>query len=286
MARIFESTFDYPEWTQADGLSDAVCSGAVDGVTGVGSWTTSNGGEDQITSAANMAVGGGGRGFRHKVGDGLNNGGGAIIVPLGDVPEFWMRFYARFPAGFAWNGTTINMKMIYVNSGSGTGGTFYHGFHVQDVGGHAESDPVDYGEGLGNHHANMTWNDVMGGSVGDGLWHCWEVHAKMNTLSGNSDGEIHFWIDGVLVYTRTGVHLSNANGSVFVNVKVGENHNSPLSPGGPSVDQFVDFDDIVVDDAGYIGPLAAGGGNASLLEESGMSFTLQPQTNPSVIQGW
>ena len=49
----------------------------------------------QITSAANMTNGGGGRGFRYWVGNGKNNRSGTILLFGTKVSEFWVRFYMR-----------------------------------------------------------------------------------------------------------------------------------------------------------------------------------------------
>src|SRR3954469_3781865 len=105
MAYLINTVFNYPEWTQADGLSDAVVSGAVDGIAGNGGWTATPGAvEDRFTGAAAMPGAGSARGFRHAVGDGLNNVGGGITIDWSSQPrtELWLQWYARFPVGFTW----------------------------------------------------------------------------------------------------------------------------------------------------------------------------------------
>lgn len=250
MALLVNTTFNYPAWTQSDGLSDAVCSGAVDGVTGNGSWTASPGAvEDQFTSAANMAAGGGGLGFRHWLGDGLNNVGGGIVINFTASAEVWIRYYIRYASGFTWGSRTAN-KSIYVNRGQG--GTFYFGPYDGVIGAHVEVDSTDEGHGAGNRYSSTTWATWQGGSTGDGLWHCLEVHAKMNSAGATSDGELHYWLDGTQIYARTNVHFSDSNGSTFSDMAVGENADSPLN-GAPTA---VDYDDIAVSNSGYIGTLA------------------------------
>jgi len=93
---VFQTTFNCPEWSQSNGLTDASVCNSGDGISGNGGWTTSGGSLDQITAAANYSGGGGGRGFRHWVGDGLNNTGGGIRVSWVGVPEIWFRYYIRF----------------------------------------------------------------------------------------------------------------------------------------------------------------------------------------------
>jgi hypothetical protein len=245
---VFQTTFNCPEWRQSDGIGEAVVCNSGDGISGSGGWTTSNGSQDQITAAANYSGGGGGRGFRHWVGDGLNNAGGGIQVSWISVSEIWFRYYIRFQSGFRWgSGVSPNMKTIYCNYAEP--GTFYFGLHEGVIGGHVEADPSG---GNGNHHSNVSWAQWQGGSTGDGNFHVLEVHAKMNTTGSSPDGIFEFWLNGNLLYRSSTVHFSNATGTRFNNCKVGENHNNPQNGG---VDVYVDFDDIAVSNVGYIGPL-------------------------------
>lgn len=261
MATIFSTTFDdanFPtvratgiHWEQlVDGLSDAAVGQTGDGLSGDGSWTTNLGAGDSILAAANNPSGGGGKGFRHWVGDGTNNGGGGINLQWTPTSEVWIRYYIRFQTGFTWgpgdNGGYI--KTIYCNSGRP--GTFYFGLHHGVVGGHIEVDPIG---GTGNHHSAVTWADWQGGATGDGLWHCLEVHAKMNTSGAASDGVFEFWLDGTQLYSNSTAHFSNSDGAQFSAMHP-SNHANPQNGG---VDVYVDYDDIVISDSGYIGPLNA-----------------------------
>jgi hypothetical protein len=227
------------------GLSDAnVCSKG-DGIRGNGGWTTRNGSVDQITAAANNPGGGGGKGFRHWVGDGLNNTGGGIVVHWTPTSEMWFRYYIRFQSGFAW-GRSVNMKTIYCNRGQP--GTFYFGIFFDRVGGHVEVDPT----GGGNKLSNVSWSQWQGSATGDGNFHVLEVYAKMNTTGASSDGIFEFWLDGTRIYSNSTVRFAKTTGAQFTNCAVGENHNNPQNGG---VDAFVDFDDIAVSTTGYIGPI-------------------------------
>lgn len=249
MARIFETSFDIPEWHQDNGLSDAQLAPDGDGIKGDANNKTTNGSGDQITPAANNPSGGGGRGYRHWVGDGENNLGGSIRVDLDVGPrrrsELWLRYYIRFQLGFAW-GSPIEMKTIYVNRLQP--GTFYFGLKDGVIGAHVEIE-------AGNRYSSVTWAQMQGGSTGDGLFHCLEIHVKMNPIGGQSTGIMEFWLDGTLIFSASDVKFSNSSDSTFGEFAFGENHNNPQNGG---VDVYVDFDDIVMDDAAYIGPLSGG----------------------------
>ena len=242
---IFQTTFDCADWNQSMGLSEAAVCRRGDGIRGNGAWITRNGSLDQITAAANYAAGRGGKGFRHWVGDGLNNGGGGIVVAFEPAPEIWFRYYIRFQAGFAWTGGVINMKTIYCNRGEP--GTFYFGLHDGVIGGHVEVDRT----GGGNKLSRLTWAQWQGGALGDGSFHVLEVHARMNTTARSSDGVLEYWLDGTQIYSDSAVHFANTAGATFSNCAVGENHNNP----GNHADAYVDFDDLAVSRAGYVGPI-------------------------------
>ncbi len=290
MADIFSTTFDdtnFPtvrapsiHWEQTvDGLSDAAIGQVGDGLSGSGGWTTSNGAGDQILAAANNPAGGGGKGFRHWVGDGLNNVGGGISLALpSSQTELWIRYYIRFQSGFAWNGSIINMKTIY-NTGSGT---FYFGIFFDKVGGHVQNDS-DHGQGQGNHLSSVTWAQWQGGSTGDGLFHCLELHVKINPLGAVADGVFEFWLDGAALYSNSSVKFSTTDSNVFNGFKVGENSNDPQNGG---VDAYVDFDDIVISNSGYIGPLG-GGAALNVDPETGFALGLmQRMGSRSRISKW
>ena len=242
---VFHTTFDCADWNQSMGLSEAVVCGRGDGIRGNGAWTTRNGALDQITAAANYAGGRGGKGFRHWVGDGRNNGGGGIVVTFQPTREMWFRYYIRFQGGFAWADGVINMKTIYCNRGEP--GTFYFGLHDGVIGGHVEVDRT----GIGNKLSNVTWAQWQGGALGDGKFHALEVHARMNTTGTSSDGLLEYWLDGRRIHSDSTVHFADSTGATFTNCAVGENHNRPAN----GADAYVDFDDVAVSRTGYVGPV-------------------------------
>lgn len=258
MAIFFQTTFDdvnFPtrratgiHWDQTiDGISDFSVGQIGDGITGANNDVTANGAGDQILTAANNPAGGGGKGYRHWAGDGSNNGGGGINVNWTSVTEMWLRYYIRFQSGFTWSGSG-NMKTVYRRFAS----QFYGGLHEGRFGFHVENDQINRNlDGIGNLHTSTTWDQWQGSPTGDGLFHCIEIHVKGNT-GGAQNGTFECWLDGTLRGTWTDVRFDAANG-FFDTIKFGENH-SFIANGG--VDNFVDFDDIVMSDSGYIGPLA------------------------------
>jgi len=236
IANVFQTTFDCPDWNQTMGLDDSdVCSNG-DGIEGGGDWSTSNGSVDQITAAANNPAGGGGKGFRHWAGDGVNNNGGGIVVQWVGVSEMWFRYYIRFQA-VAWDPSTVYMKTIYCNRG--VPGTFYFGLHDNVIGGYVEAD-------LRTHKSTVSFVNWQGGSTGDGNFHALEVHAKMNTTGASSDGVLEYWLNGTLIYSNSTLHFSDTTGARWTNCLVGSNQNAPQN----GADAYVDFDDIAVSAAG------------------------------------
>ena len=241
-AMLFQTTFDIPAAIQPFPVADHSDAGLPpdgDGINWQGDWFAQPGNvQDEISAAANMSAGGGGKGFRHAVGDGASNNGGGIVISWSAASEIWLRYYIRFPLGFAWGGET-NMKTIYFLPP----GVFYFGLHDGAIGGYIQEDGRV-------HKSTVTWADMQGGSTGDGLWHCLEVHAKMNSLAALSDGVFEFWLDGTKIYSHSAVKFESADGQQFSSTRFGENAHDPGNGGVV----FVDFDDIAVSATGYIGP--------------------------------
>jgi len=248
---LFQTTFsdaNCAQWTQANGLGDSNVCQPGDGISGEGAWTASPGAvEDKITSVANMAAGGGGKGFRHAVGDGASNNGGGIILSWTPVAELWMRFYVRYPVGFAFDSADLYSKLVYFNQENPTNNPhFYWGYHGGATGGYAQNDGVAQ-----TASSPYTWNGIMGGTTGDGLWHSYEIHVKMNTGT-NDNGVWEWWIDGNLAYSVSNIKFSNnAAGITWHACAIGENFHNPANGGVV----FVDFDDIAISTTGYIGPI-------------------------------
>ncbi len=83
----------------------------------------------------------------------------------------------------------------------------------------------------------------MNGSYSDGLFHCFEIHLKMD--SNGTDGIGRLWIDGVLRASNAGVNWSNGNATARAGWKkffFHENQNNP----GNGRPMYVDYDDMVI----------------------------------------
>jgi hypothetical protein len=243
---VFQTTFNCPEWNQSMGLNDSVVCNAGDRISGWGGWSTSSGMKDQITSTANNPSGAGGRGFRHWRGDGQNNNGGGLVIQLpAPVQEVWVRYYMRYQAGFAWtNGAPQYTKEHYWNVGQRA--QFQFGFSSGSVYLHT------YEGSTPNMTSSKTWSSVNGGTTGDGRFHCYEYHVKMDTNGTNGIAEI--WYEGTKVMTRTNANWSNGGGATWSEFVLGDNQYNPSN--GASM--YTDYDDIAVSTTGYIGPLGGG----------------------------
>lgn len=247
---VFATTFPSsvcPEGQRINGANDSGVCATGDGLAGWG-----GGLPDEITSAANYSGGGGGRGFRHWRGDGQNNNGGGVRVdfglttpPLGLQKEFWVRWYMRYEAGFAWlNGHPGYTKEIYVNVTQQ--GAFTWGFHGS----------ANFGIDANGNGAPPGWTNIMtpdgsGGAVGDGLWHCYEGHVKAETSGSNGIGQS--WIDGVPTDNSNSVSYGTTSGWGLL--LFGSNQASPAN----GRNMYTDYDDIAISTVGRIGCLSGGG---------------------------
>ena len=179
--------------------------------------------------------------------------------------ELYQRWYMKIPVGWdaslgsasthkfsrAYIGASAAAKTYEwyfdVKGGSFSGGrfTFYHG---------ATSNI---------YYTQQTVSEI---GVIDGRWHCYEFRMKLNTNTGGTDGELHFWIDGVEKYVGDGGYppwtlgVSNKNWGVGT----GDYFTSPAVPAiGNLTDgtwnfagnewYAIEFDDYVVSTT-YVGP--------------------------------
>jgi hypothetical protein len=233
----WSTTFNCPDWTQGQLLS---CDGLATG----GDWTC-NGAKTQITSDANHANGDSGKGVRFYIGDGSNVGSGNLLVKFNTPQkEFWIRWYMRYHEGFKWNNISYD-KILYIYTSSTQIIPIWYGWDGFSIG----------AQNTSNYHpAKCTgcgWITVMQGSTGDGRWHCYELHIKVDANSSDGVGEL--WIDGQQVISQTNVDWSNGE----ANARQGVTHllfNSNQSSPNNGKPTPVDFDDIAVSDRGYIGP--------------------------------
>lgn len=242
-------------WPAAD--SDIGTAG--DGVTIHGSQNTTAVNYSFINASYNHAAGGGGKGFRFHAGNGSNDASARPSIDWGTLEtELWFRFYARFQTGFDWDRP----------DGVPTWIKFWDMRSPILIWGHYDRN-VAAGRGWGWNVGNATnwggdknWNDTMGdgtdGQLGDGLWHCFEGHYKTETTPGSSgDGQLHTWVDDVLVLSETSVSMPGDNGhssaDFWINVSNVENG-----------DFFVDIDDIRISNTARVGPLGAAAPSVSV----------------------
>lgn len=249
----FSSSLNTPgqcgEWDQSQGLNSVNC----DGWTGYGTWNNGPPYYESVTTAANNAGGAGGRGIRHWVGTGKNSNSGGMRLTFNTQSELWIRFYKRYAAGFSWSPMQED-KMLWLGGTSGAPETAIFSYSRDSFRFWNQNQSSPPGNNTIYGTANTGWNNVMGRSVSDGLWHCYEVHVKMNSSPGVYDGVEQAWIDGVLVLDATGVNLGGGPGWGNANFNINSDYAVPVGGQGA-----VDLDDVAVSTSGYIGPIGGGG---------------------------
>jgi len=215
----------------------------------------------QITSSANN-IAGSGRGGRFWFGDGAtaNTGPFAIQFPTAQT-ELWIRFYSRYPSGHSWGPIdTFQMQKMLIAYTAGTNLFAYFEFYE-------ENQITIVAQATSNYYKVKSisggWQDTMGGDVGDGEWHYYEIHLKMDTNQTDGIGEI--WVDGDLKISVTDMDWSNGDANAklgWTYIKLPENARYVLN----HYVSYVDIDDIVIynttppgrddDDNPFIGPIA------------------------------
>lgn len=256
MPMPFSTTYDYPDWTQADGISDAICSGATDGLSGSAN-DYPNGNTsfpESITADANYSAGGGSKGQRHWFHDSNNAISGGTELDFGATySEFWVRVYIRFQSGFSWGAGNAATKLLYPFTVGGDGTYCAPGYHDGFFG--IQSSDVK--------NSTTTWSDIMGGATSDGQFHCYEWHVKADT--DGSNGIAQGWIDDVEVMNITNANWGTPTG--WEGTRIGENHGVCDNANGPigSEYAYIDFDDFAVSATARIGPLSGGGGGGPVL---------------------
>ena len=259
----WSTTYNCPDWKQSDGLYGVV---NCDGLTGDGGWTCDNGDgtarEEQITAAANYPAGGGGKGQRHWLGDGINNVSGGMRISLTSLsPELWIRWHMRYENGFTWLALN-NQKILYINVAGPNAVIPQYAWSDEtrvssrDFAGYYSSGP---GGGWNTIMAAGA-TDVRGNKASDGQWHRYEVHIKTDT--NGSDGIAEMWIDGI---RRVGVTNANFGGRGWDDIVIGSNGFEAIN--GRCM--AVDYDDIAISNTGPIGPI--GGGNQNTGEDASSS---------------
>lgn len=232
------TTYNCSEWSQTG--FDPICDGLQKALDG----TTIKGSKEQITSSANFSGGNGGRGQRHWTGagnGGVNDtsGGTSVTFPKGQ-DQVWIRWYMRFEPGFYWQAYE-GYKALYLKEGDWTVNNyfmnaFYGGridYYTQ-YGDQKHYSPSDY----------FGWEQLHGGSVSDGSWHCYEIYIKSESGPGLSNGIFRAWVDGQLKINATSVnHGLASRGKLLTGFYIGSN--AKLFPQGEP-DRYTDYDDFYV----------------------------------------
>lgn len=237
----WSTTFDCAEWAQSDGV-DTGC----DGLERYKNYTCEpcSSEEVEIITAANNPDGGGGRGYRHIDGNGVNSGAGALrLVFTSGQTELWIRWYMKYESGTYWSPLSYD-KILYIddldgdwvivklNSDDSVG--------VRTVMG----DEVGSSSGTG-------WETMMGGSTSDGKWHYNEVHLKRDT--NGTDGIAEWWIEDTNGDINKVLNIHNMDyGETTMNYIYFDANQSSIGNAGCI---NVDYDDMAVNNTGYIGPI-------------------------------
>lgn len=201
---------------------------------------------EQITSEANYPNGLGGRGQRHWIGDGLNNGSGSIIYSFrSSSSEVWTRWYVRWQSGLQLGSNSSPHKVQYYNlrqcAGHSGGCYFAIGSNYLRLTNAGRNYTSDYSFG---------WFQLHGDASSKEAWHCFETMVRINT-PGKSDGIAQWWIDGILRLARLDVYYAASPGN-FTGFLLPSN--GDFITGG--TDKFEDIDDVEVSNTGRIGCLA------------------------------
>lgn len=226
----WETTFNCVETYQFESTLNC------DGMDWGGAWFFDSH-RTQIITDANNAVGLGGRGIRFWKGDGSNQDSGTVTVEFpAPSPEIWIRWYQKYQTGFDWEFLGYD-KTLYIRANGGA---------TDVIPEFNDDDYVLIAQGTYDYYQVKTngygWQDVMGGSTGDGQWHAYEIHLKMDTNSINGIGK--FWVDGELQISNIVVDWSDGDQTArngWDYFEFDSNQNAPI--GGP---YYVDYDDMVI----------------------------------------
>jgi hypothetical protein len=237
----FSSTFNCPEATQPFGTPITGCQGW----QGYNNEITSNGSRARISVLDNNPNGGGGRGFGQAVGDGSNNNSGGIVLTFPAQSEMWVRWYMKYPLGFSWvDGNPHHSKILRFRGNQGDYTDLILNFRTYP-GANLSFD--DYGSNWYGLGGECGWRCIMGGALGDGVWHSYEVHIK----AGNP-GIVEAWVDGNRVFSHTNYPVTAPAGFNIMTIQ----DNQGYADNGEDV--YISFDDFAISNTGYIGPISGG----------------------------
>lgn len=271
----FSSSFACSAWKENyPSAYNPGCNGLSAVLFGNTSW------HSEIASAANNPAGSGGNGWRMWLGDGHNINSSSYGYTFNTPQrEIWCRFYLRYQNGFSWSGSApYYHKIIYLYTAAGANGGFEWGHtggsgRVNAWSNYTSSNPDLYWP----HSSGDVWRELYPSGRADGTWHCYEFHAKMDTNGSNGVAEL--WIDGVKRFSSFSMNWSGGDSSVrqgWQTMGLSVNQDTPANSGGIGSPAYVDFDDFVINNTGYIGPLGSG---------SGTGRDTTPPARPSGVRG-
>ena len=298
--------------------SDYGCSTAPQGYAGyrlAGSVYSSSGNDTiNISSANRRGISGKGFTFWNEVCDSCGwASDGLLDIKLNQsgYSELYVRFFIKFQPGWQWSTSVSPIQKFFRISHYKGGNPFVYGpsgshgpLVITDLAKYNKgasdiamsvayryenvyyptsaspyhSYPGTFYFGSGSYGGGGTdFSDS--GMMGDGQWHSWEFHVKINSSIGVPDGEYTFWQDGNLVVSVTDLAWGDNGGQsnprkLWNYIQIGGNNNNPYSPQSQSPEQWYAIDDVVIS-TNYIGPNYVIGGGTPL-------DTLAPAPPPSL----
>lgn len=255
---MWSTTFDYAECTQRGGGGGTNCDTVkTDDIYWSWGAAAVDGNYTQVSTFANYSGGAGGNGFRAFAPNNLTDldpqgTSGPVLIDLPSAQkELWIRWYQRYQQGWKWrDGNPYYDKTLYIKTGTPSTAVIPE-FHIADY------TVISQGVGIPNYYqvqGSLGWQDVMSGSVSDGLFHAYEIYIKMDTdgVSGgaSANGVGRLWIDGVLVAENTAVNWSGGDSTAKngwmecefeSNQRYTDNLNGDIGGIG-----YIDYDDMAI----------------------------------------
>jgi len=238
-----------------------------------------------------------------------------------DYPELYIQFWIKVQPQWPWPGDSNGQVKVFRAMHYDRSGDFFTFFsngnsapyYIEDFenslnyGGYRQSHSFrcapqqDYYYCGGDSSADPHWTELPWsggpdrsiaepGEIGDGNWHRWVIHLKINTKTGstwNNDGVIQFWQDGVLEYSRTDMHWMMGGDTPlgWNSVAIGGNAFGAWLSDSYKAERWYSIDDVVASTT----PIPADyviGGSSSGSDTSGTTgtTTVAPPSDLQIIQ--
>lgn len=163
-------------------------------------------------------------------------------LPLTTYRELYTRWYMKIPSDFDTVGNTNYFKFWRYNHGA-TDTTYFNW----------NADTTLSAEGLFQvaPSASAGWSTVLTNAQipRDDQWHCHELRIKLNS-TGNTDGIIQYWLDGVLKANITNANFYSVDADYFKSASFGNGNTATTSFQTPW--RALEYDDYVLS-TDYIG---------------------------------